>query len=262
MTQSARTRSGQRPAALPFRPPRVIVRRESGLWAYETALRRAGFATIAGADEAGRGACAGPLVVAACVLPPGRRGEIDGLADSKLLTPAVREELYAQIVSRATAWSIVVVPVAEIDRTGLHVTNVAGMRRALAALSPRPAYALTDGFPVPGLGFPTTAVWKGDAVVACIAAASILAKVTRDRMMVEMHAQFPHYDFDRHKGYVTPEHAEALHAHGPCVEHRASYINVRRAAALQQLGAMLDNGTAGPSLTREPSLTRSDQEIA
>ena len=154
MTQSARTRSGRRPAALPFRPPRVIVRRESGLGAYETALRRAGFPTIAGADEAGRGACAGPLVVAACVLPPGRRGEIDGLADSKLLTPAVREQLYAQIVARAAAWSIVVLPAAEIDRTGLHVANVAGMRRALAALSPRPAYALTDGFPVPGLGVP------------------------------------------------------------------------------------------------------------
>jgi ribonuclease HII len=256
MTQSARARPGRRPVALPFRPPRVIVRRESGLVAYETALRRVGFPTIAGADEAGRGACAGPLVVAACVLPPGRRGEIDGLADSKLLAPAVREQLYAEIVARATTWSIVVLTAAEIDRIGLHVANVAGMRRAFAALSPRPTYALTDGFPVPGLGLPTTAVWKGDAVVACIAAASILAKVTRDRMMVEMHAQFPHYDFDRHKGYVTPEHAEALQEHGPCAEHRASYINVRRAAALQQFAEMLDNGTAGPSLTR------SEQEIA
>jgi ribonuclease HII len=256
MTQSAHARASRRPAALPFRPPRVIVRRESGLSAYETALRRAGFPTIAGADEAGRGACAGPLVVAACILPPGRRGEIDGLADSKLLTPAVREQLYAEIVVRAAAWSVVVLPAAEIDRTGLHVANVAGMRRAFAALSPAPAYALTDGFPVPGLGMPTTAVWKGDVVVACIAAASILAKVTRDRMMVDMHSQFPHYDFDRHKGYVTPEHAEALQAHGPCVEHRASYVNVRRAAGLQQLAAMLDNGPAGPSLTR------SEQEIA
>ena len=94
------------------------------------------------------------------------------------------------------------------------------MRRAFAALSPRPTYALTDGFPVPGLGLPTTAVWKGDATVACIAAASILAKVTRDAIMVEMHDQFPHYDFDQHKGYVTPAHAEALPEHGPCAEHR------------------------------------------
>jgi ribonuclease HII len=232
------------------------VRRETGLSAYETALRRAGFPVIAGADEAGRGACAGPLVVAACVLPTGRRGEIDGLADSKLLTPAVREQLYAQIVARAAAWSVVVIPAAEIDRIGLHVANVAGMRRAFAALRPRPSYALTDGFPVPGLGLPATAVWKGDAVVGCIAAASILAKVTRDRMMVQMHERFPHYEFDRHKGYVTPEHAEALQAHGPCAEHRVSYVNVRRAAALQSFAAILDNETAGP-----PG-TGAEQEIA
>lgn len=226
---------------LPVPPPRLIVRRDTGLSAYETALERAGFALVAGADEAGRGACAGPLVVAACILPRGRRGRIEGLADSKLLTPAVREELYAQIVGRAVAWSVVVIPAQEVDERGLHVSNLAGMRRALATLRPSPSYALTDGFPVPGLGVPSTAVWKGDAVVGCIAAASILAKVTRDRMMIEMHQRWPKYEFAQHKGYVTPEHAAALQEHGPCPEHRASYVNVRRAAARLSL---LENGWA------------------
>lgn len=220
-------------------PPRLIVRRDAGLAAYETALARAGFTLVAGADEAGRGACAGPLVVAACILPAGRRGRIDGLADSKVLTPAVREQLYAQIVRRAVAWSVVVIPAQEVDQRGLHVSNLVGMRRALAKLRPAPSYALTDGFPVPGLGVPSTAVWKGDAVVGCIAAASILAKVTRDRLMIELHELWPRYEFAQHKGYVTPEHAAALEKHGPCPEHRASYVNVRRAAAR---GLLLENG--------------------
>jgi ribonuclease HII len=219
--------------SLPFQPPRLIVRRDAGLSAYVTALRRAGFGLVAGADEAGRGACAGPLVVAACILPPSRRGEIEGLADSKLLTPAVREVLYDEIVSRATAYSVIEIPAAEVDERGLHVMNVAGMRRALAAVRPAPDYALTDGFPVRGLGVPATAVWKGDAVVSCIAAASILAKVTRDRMMVKMHQQWPEYEFAQHKGYVTPEHAAALDRYGPCPQHRVSYVNVRRATALR-----------------------------
>jgi ribonuclease HII len=223
----------RRPVAvsLPLQPPRLIVRRDAGLSAYEMALNRAGFGLVAGADEAGRGACAGPLVVGACILPRGRRGQIEGLADSKVLAPGVREQLYAEIVARALSWSVVVIPAAEVDARGLHVCNVAGMRRALATLRPAPLYALTDGFPVPGLGVPSTAVWKGDAVVGCIAAASILAKVSRDRMMVEMHERWPQYEFAQHKGYVTPEHAVALERHGPCPEHRASYVNVRRAAA-------------------------------
>jgi ribonuclease HII len=235
----------RRPAlvSLPLQPPRLIVRRDTGLSAYETALERAGFGLVAGADEAGRGACAGPLVVGACMLPRGRRGRIDGLADSKLLTPIVREELYGEIVARATAWSVVVIPAAEVDERGLHVCNIAGMRRALSALRPAPTYALTDGFPVRGLGVPATAVWKGDVVVACIAAASILAKVTRDRMMVELHERWPEYEFARHKGYVTPEHALALERHGPCPEHRASYVNVQRAQQRAGL-VMLDNDWA------------------
>lgn len=205
---------------------RVVVRREAGLWAYERALSRAGFAPVAGADEAGRGACAGPLVVAAAVLPAGRRGEIPELADSKLLTAATRDRVYDQVLARAEAVSVVVIAADRVDRCGLHQCNLAGMRRALATLATRPAYVLTDGFPVTGLGVPGLAVWKGDRVAACIAAASVIAKVTRDRLMIELHTQFPVYGFDEHKGYATPEHQAALARHGPCDEHRFSYQNV------------------------------------
>ena len=222
------------------RLPRVVVRRDGPLGGYESALGRAGFSSVAGADEAGRGACAGPLVVAACILPPGRRGRIDGLDDSKLLTPAVREQLYRKVTRRAVAYSIVVIPAAEIDAYGLHVANLAGMRRALGTLAPAADYALTDGFPVPGLGVPSTAVWKGDATVACIAAASILAKVTRDAIMTELHEDWPQYGFASHKGYITTSHTSALNAWGPCPQHRRRYVNVRR--ALRELDAMGENG--------------------
>lgn len=209
------------------RLPGTTVRRDAGLYGYERALARRGLWPVAGADEAGRGACAGPLVVAAAVLPEGKRGQVPGLADSKLLTPLARERVYRQVVRRALSWSVVVIPPQEVDRRGLHVCNVMGMRRALAQLMVKPAYVLTDGFPVPGLDVPGLAVWKGDRVAACIAAASVIAKVTRDRIMCELHERFPHYAFDEHKGYVTPEHQEALRAHGPCEEHRFSYVNVR-----------------------------------
>ncbi len=211
-----------------LRPQRATVRKNTGLFALESTLRRRGFTAVAGADEAGRGACAGPLVVAARVLPDGRRGQVPGLADSKLLSPVVREEVYGEVVARAQAWAVVVIPAAEVDRRGLHKCNVEGMRRAVLLLEPRPAYVLTDGFPVAGLPVPGLAVWKGDRVAACVAAASVLAKVTRDRIMIELHERFPIYDFAQHKGYVTPEHAAALDTHGPCFEHRHSYVNVAR----------------------------------
>jgi ribonuclease HII len=211
-------------------PQRFVVRREGGLWAYERALERAGLTPVAGADEAGRGACAGPLVVAAVVLPTGRRGQVPGLADSKLLTPAARDRVYDQVVRRAVSWSVVVVPAAEVDRIGLHVCNVEGMRRALARLTVTPAYVLTDGFPIRGLPAPALAVWKGDRVSASIAAASVVAKVTRDRIMAQLHERWPTYDFLGHKGYVTPVHNAALDRHGPCAEHRFSYVNVARRA--------------------------------
>jgi ribonuclease HII len=218
---------------------RPVVRAENGLWAYDRVLQRCGFRHVAGVDEAGRGACAGPLVVAAVVLPEGRRGEVPGLADSKLLTPAAREAAYAEVVRRAVATSVVVVPPGEVDRCGLHVMNVRAMRQAVARLEPAPSYVLTDGFPVAGMPAPALAVWKGDRVAASVAAASVVAKVTRDRMMVELHEQWPQYDFARHKGYSTPEHTAALAEHGPCPEHRFSYVNVRaarRAAAPADVG--------------------------
>jgi ribonuclease HII len=216
-----------------------VVRRDGPLGGYESALGRAGFQYVAGADEAGRGACAGPLVVAACILPPGRRGRIDGLDDSKLLAPTVREYLFGKIIRRALAYSVVVIPAAEIDAYGLHVANLAGMRRALGTLAPAADYALTDGFPVAGLGVPSTAVWKGDATVACIAAASILAKVTRDAIMTEMHDEWPQYGFASHKGYITTSHTTALTTWGPCPQHRRRYVNVRR--ALRGLDPMGEN---------------------
>lgn len=213
-----------------MRPRAHILRRDAGLYGYERALARCGLAPVAGADEAGRGACAGPLVVAAVILPQGRRGQVPGLADSKQLSPAVREQVYAEVVHRALAWSVVAVPPEEVDRVGLHVSNVRGMRRALARLAAEPNYVLTDGFSVGGLIRPGLAIWKGDQVAGCVAAASVVAKVTRDRMMIELHDRYPAYDFASHKGYVTPQHAEALNARGPCPEHRLSYVNVARAA--------------------------------
>lgn len=212
-------------------PPRTVVRAEGGLYALERALRRRGFVHVAGADEAGRGACAGPLVAAAAVLPAGRRGEIDELSDSKLLTPLARERVYEQVVARALAYSVVTVPPAEVDSRGLHVCNLAAMRRALAGLAVRPDYVLTDGFPVDGLDAPGLAVWKGDQVAACVAAASVLAKVTRDRIMVELDQRYPGYGFAEHKGYATPEHSSALDRFGPCAIHRFSYANVAGADA-------------------------------
>lgn len=217
-------------------PPRhSTIRRDAGLYGYERALRRAGLAPVAGVDEAGRGACAGPLVAAAVILPEGRRGQVPGLADSKLLTAKARERCYEQVLRRAVAWSVVVVEPGECDRLGMHVANVEALRRSLARLSIRPAYVLTDGFPVDGLGVPGLAMWKGDRVAACISAASVVAKVTRDRLMCELHERYPAYDFATHKGYVTEEHSDALAEHGPCAVHRMRFINVRRAAGVPEL---------------------------
>jgi ribonuclease HII len=228
-------------------PTRTVLIRDAGLYAMEQALRRRGFTQVAGADEAGRGACAGPLVAAAAILPPGRRGEVPELNDSKLLTALARERVYKQVVRRALAYSVVIIPPGDIDAFGLHVCNVAAMRRALASLSARPDYVLTDGFRVDGLGVPGLAVWKGDQVAACVAAASVIAKVTRDRIMCELDQSWPQYGFAEHKGYCTPEHGAALDAHGPCPEHRMSYANV---AAVTGRGEA--RGTVGLDL--EPEL--------
>lgn len=203
----------------------VTIRRDAGLYGYERALSRQGLHPVAGVDEAGRGACAGPLVAAAVVL----ERPIPGLADSKLLTEKRREACFDLIMQRATDVSVVVVPAAECDRMGLHRANIAALRRALWRLEVRPGYVLTDGFPVDGLGVPGLAVWKGDRVAASIAAASVIAKVTRDRLMVRLHEDFPAYDFATHKGYSTAVHQTALRLHGPCDEHRKTYVNVKAA---------------------------------
>ena len=216
-------------------PRGSTVRRDAGLYGYERALRRVGIDPIAGVDEAGRGACAGPLVAGAAILPAGKAGIVPGLADSKLLTEKARERCYDQVVRRALSWSVVVVGPEECDRLGMHVANVEALRRAVALLDVPPAYVLTDGFPVDGLGAPGLAIWKGDRVAACIAAASVLAKVTRDRIMTGLDERFPLYDFKTHKGYITDGHAEALTAHGPCPEHRMRFVNVRRAAGLESV---------------------------
>ena len=203
-------------------PPRPGDGRD--LYAYLAELAQAGVSPVAGADEAGRGACAGPLVAAAAILPSGLRP--DGLGDSKLVTERRRELLYDVIVAQAAAWAVAVVPAAEVDRIGVQEANYRALREAVAGLGVTPALALIDGFAVPALGVPGQAVVKGDRLVAAISAASILAKVTRDRLMTELHESWPEYGFAGHKGYATAVHQEALDRLGPCPEHRLSYANV------------------------------------
>jgi len=233
------------------RYPGYTPRRDGGLAAYETVLARAGFTPVAGIDEAGRGACAGPLVVAAVVLEPASIRRMPGLADSKLLSPQAREDAYAEVLRRAVDWHVVVIGSDQIDATGLHVCNVSGMRRAFAGLRTKPGYVLTDGFPVRGLGTPALAVWKGDRVTASVAAASVLAKVSRDRMMRDLHERYPQYGFDRHKGYVTDEHVRALEQHGPCPVHRYSFVNVVAAAGPSDRAAV--SAVAAPAALAAPA---------
>jgi len=209
-----------------LRPVGYTPRRGNGLTGYERVLVRAGLGPVAGVDEAGRGACAGPLVVAAVALDRLDSSRWAQVADSKALTAKARDEAYRHIAATALAWHVIVIDPGEIDRRGLHVCNVAGMRRALAGLTVSPGYVLTDGFAVPGLAAPALAMWKGDQVAVCVAAASIVAKVTRDRIMSGLHAEYPEYGFSRHKGYSTPSHMAALDVHGPSPVHRRSFVNV------------------------------------
>lgn len=228
------------------------MRKAGGLRTLEAALIRSGLGPVAGVDEAGRGCCAGPLVVAACLLAPKAYDSLAGLDDSKKLTEAAREELFPIIKRRALAWQVVVIPAWEIDAIGIHVANIEGMRRAVAGLDQRPGYVLTDGFKVPGIVPPSLPVIGGDATAACIAAASVLAKVTRDRIMVEMDGRLHGYGFAAHKGYNTPEHIAALDRLGPSSEHRQSWRNVRtiggaEAEPVRRLGSgarRLATGTA------------------
>ncbi|WP_240430987.1 ribonuclease HII [Mycobacterium kyogaense] len=206
----------------------MVIRRSSGLRTLESALYRAGLGPVAGVDEVGRGACAGPLVVAACVLGPNRMASLAALDDSKKLGEAERERLFPLIKRYAVAYHVVFIDSTEVDRRGVHVANIEGMRRAVAGLPVRPGYVLSDGFRVPGLPASSLPVIGGDAAAACIAAASVLAKVSRDRLMVAMDDEYPGYGFAEHKGYSTRAHSAALAALGPSAQHRYSFINVRR----------------------------------
>jgi ribonuclease HII len=192
----------------------------------EQLLVNAGISPIAGVDEAGRGACAGPLVIASVVLNDPFAAELAVVRDSKEISESKRDAVFDLIHSVAASVSVVIVPAAEVDSRGVHAANLDGMRRAVQGLSIEPAYVLTDGYAIEGLGVPNLAVWKGDQVVVSISAASVIAKVTRDRIMRELDEEFPQYGFAGHKGYITATHTKALKEHGPCAEHRTSFANV------------------------------------
>jgi len=192
----------------------------------EQLLFNAGIAPIAGVDEAGRGACAGPLVIASVILDNPFAPELSVVRDSKELSESKREEVFDLIQTIASSISVVIVEPGEVDSRGVHAANLDGMRRAVHGLDQVPAYVLTDGYAIEGLGIPNLAVWKGDQVVITISAASIIAKVTRDRIMRTLDTEFPEYGFAGHKGYITSAHSKALNEHGPCSQHRSSFSNV------------------------------------
>ncbi len=219
-TVAGRERSGAANAGL--RPP------EQGLLLWEVC------GLIAGVDEAGRGPLAGPVVAAAVILDDQR--PIPGLADSKVLTALQRERLNEQILANALCCSIAQSSVLEIDEINILQATMLAMRRAVLALRLKPAKVLVDGNRLPPLDVLAEAIVKGDALVQAISAASILAKVHRDRLCQQLHAEFPHYGFAGHKGYGTPEHLAALRQHGACVHHRKSFAPVAAVLALQAGG--------------------------
>jgi ribonuclease HII len=192
----------------------------------EDRLYAAGISPLAGVDEAGRGACAGPLVVASVILRDPHASELAKVRDSKEISEKNREELFDVVTDAALSVSIVIISNEEIDARGVHAANLDGMRRAVQGLEITPAYVLTDGYAIEGLALPNLAVWKGDQVVTCISAASIIAKVTRDRIMREMDLTYPKYGFASHKGYITKTHTEALQKHGVTPIHRKSFSNI------------------------------------
>jgi ribonuclease HII len=193
---------------------------------YERQLREQGFRAVAGVDEVGRGALAGPLVAAAVILP--EEFDLEGVNDSKLLTPLQREACYERIAAGAVAVAVCKATPSRIDRRGLHRTNIWLLRRAVWSLPIPPDYVLVDGFPVVRLPATSLAIKKGDAVAGSVAAASIVAKVTRDRMMQRYHRRFRRYGFDHNKGYGTAEHWAVLSQHGPTPIHRLSFKGVGR----------------------------------
>lgn len=194
----------------------------------ETSLIKAGLAPIAGVDEAGRGACAGPLVIASVILKDIGATELKGLRDSKELSEVERESLFPIIQSQAQAISVVIISPKEIDQRGVHNANLDGMRRSVQNLEITPAYVLTDGYAIAGLSMPSLAIWKGDQIAPTISAASVIAKVTRDRIMAELDLDFPGYGLAKHKGYITTAHTKALNELGVSKIHRRSYSNIAK----------------------------------
>ena len=192
----------------------------------EQKLIDAGITNIAGVDEAGRGACAGPLVVAALILKDPKSVALKEVRDSKELKAQKREELFDLVISESMSYAIIEISPTEIDAIGLHKSNLEGMRRAIHALKAEPQYILTDGYRIDGLSAPSLAVWKGDQVAITISAASILAKVHRDRIMDKLDEQYPGYGFAAHKGYVTRSHEKSLSELGVSEVHRRSYANI------------------------------------
>lgn len=191
-------------------------------YSIEDELMLQGFSTVCGVDEAGRGPLCGPVVAAACILPRGL--EIDGLNDSKKLTEKKRESLFDVICENAVSFSIAQASVEEIDRLNILEADLLAMRRAIDGLSVRPDFAIIDGNISRDFSLPARAIVKGDSISMSIAAASILAKVTRDRLCIELDAMYPQYNIAKHKGYGTREHMEALRKYGPSPIHRAKFI--------------------------------------
>ncbi|MBM4286026.1 MAG: ribonuclease HII [Deltaproteobacteria bacterium] len=191
----------------------------------ESFWRRQGVTLLAGVDEAGRGPLAGPVVAAAVIFP--EADHLPGLKDSKQLSPQAREELAREIQARAAAWAVMAVGAREIERTGILAASLRAMARAVRALELLPEMVLVDGNQPLPLAYPQQPVVGGDGRCRSIAAASILAKVHRDRLMADLHRRFPQYNFLQHKGYPTPEHLEALRVWGPCAAHRRTFKGVR-----------------------------------
>ena len=189
--------------------------------AIEDELRAQGYCAVAGVDEVGRGALCGPVMAAAVILDPGR--PIEGVCDSKMLLPQAREEVYERIVGAALGWCAAAVEADEIDRVNIHRAALTAMRRAVLGLARPPDYVIVDAFVIPDLPCPQRPIRHGDARCAAIAAASIVAKVTRDRIMSDLHRTYPGYGLDRHKGYATSEHLAALSRLGLSPIHRRSF---------------------------------------
>jgi ribonuclease HII len=233
------TRSGAKKLILKFEKKAALEQKEQKklevLWRYEKEAVLNGFKAVAGVDEAGRGPLAGPVVAAAVILPPD--GALKGVDDSKKLTAVKRDELFLFIQHTAVSFGVGQASVREIDEINIYRASQLAMQRAIEALNVKPDFLLTDAMPLPALSqIPQKPLIHGDALSSSIAAASILAKVSRDRMMEEMHSKYPQYGFDGHKGYGTEMHVAALKEHGACPEHRLTFGPVMEAMAQKSSG--------------------------